>query len=59
MVVIARLDLDTMDALMLSKLISLGIISIGQAMDAKAIRDMKPLYMHLWKVQVQQLKQVG
>lgn len=49
MVVITRIDLDSCDPLMLSRLVGMGLITVGQAMDAKCIRAMSELHQLLWK----------
>lgn len=51
-VVIVRLDLDKYDALVLSRFVVEGVITIGEACDAKAIKGMSELHQLIWVRQV-------
>ena len=54
-VVIVRLDLDRYDALTLSKLVKEGVITTGDACEARAVRSMSALHRLMWVRQVQEL----
>jgi hypothetical protein len=54
-VVIVRLDLDRYDALTISRLVRDRVITIGEATEAKCIKDMSDLHRLLWIRQVKDL----
>lgn len=55
MVVIVRLDLDHYDAKTLSSLVREGVITLGEACEAKAVQSMTELHRLLWVRQVQDM----
>jgi hypothetical protein len=48
MVIIVRLDLDKYDALTLSRFVREGIVTIGEATEAKSIQRMSELHRLIW-----------
>lgn len=48
MIVIARIDLDVLDTQSLSDLIMYGYITLGDATEAKCIREMSELEKLMW-----------
>lgn len=57
-IVIVRLDLDKYDALTLSRLVVDGVITLGDACDAKSIKSMSDLHRLIWVRQVKSMMQV-
>lgn len=59
MVIIVRLDLDKYDPLTLSKFIREGIVTIGEATEAKCIKEMSDLHRLVWVRQCQDMRKAG
>lgn len=55
MVIIVRLDLDVYDPLTLSRFVREGVVTIGEATEAKSVREMSELHRLLWVRQCQEL----
>lgn len=58
MVAIVRIDLDKFDALFIAKLYAEGLITLGEATEAKCARDMDDVHRLLWTRQIQDLRWV-
>jgi hypothetical protein len=58
MVIIVRLDLDRYDALTISRFVREGIVTIGEATEAKCIKEMSDLHRLMWVRQVQDMCRV-